>query len=65
MEPVQFSELKTNEIYKIEFLNGYNLQSKFIGIKSGRYYFLDEKGQKFSFTNNTIVHLRFYKSQAE
>ncbi|BAY29386.1 hypothetical protein NIES2107_12290 [Nostoc carneum NIES-2107] len=65
MEQVQFSELKNNGIYKIEFLNGYKLQVKFIGIKGGRYYFLDEKGQEFSFANNSIVHLRFYKSNAE
>ncbi|MDZ7963291.1 MAG: hypothetical protein RMY34_36485 [Aulosira sp. DedQUE10] len=64
MEHVQHSEIKTNEIYKIEFLNGYKLIVKFTGIKGGRYYFLDEKGQGFSFANNTVVHLRFYKANA-
>ncbi|WP_256423060.1 hypothetical protein [Tolypothrix sp. PCC 7910] len=38
---------------------------KFTGVKGGRYYFSDEKSQEFSFANNTIVHLRFYKSNAE
>ncbi|MBD2169516.1 hypothetical protein H6G04_34730 [Calothrix membranacea FACHB-236] len=65
MEPVKFSELKTKEIYTIEFLNGYKLMVKFTGVKGGRYYFSDEKSQEFSFANNTIVHLRFYKSNAE
>lgn len=61
MKPLQSSEIKVNENYKIEFINGSKLVVKFAGFKGGRYYFINENGQKFSIADNNVQYLRFYQ----
>ncbi len=60
MEQVEANELKLGKIYEVEFLNGYKLMVKFAGVKSERYYFLNEDGHQFSIANNCVQYHRFY-----
>jgi hypothetical protein len=57
---VQADELMIGSIYEIEFLDGCKFIATFVGIKSGRYIFVDENDCQFSITSNTVQYHNFY-----